>query len=82
MPKNDAVEEPIGRGRPRPIESIERDEKILKLLKGKTPMTRNQIADKLDLRRGLVYLSLDRLRKEGRIDRIENDSRFVWRGKR
>lgn len=73
----------IGRGRPRPMEAIARDEAILKLLKRqRNPMTRNQIAETLQLPLGLVYLSLDRLRKEGKINRIENDSRFTWQAER
>lgn len=73
------AEETPRRGRPRSAAAIARDNAILKLLRGKQALTRNQIAQKLNIPRGLVYLSLDRLHHEGKIEKIENDSRFAWR---
>lgn len=55
------------RGRPRPQETIDRDEQILNLLveSGK-PRTRNEIMQETGLTSVQVYLSLSRLRLEDR----------------
>lgn len=55
------------RGRPRPQETIERDQKILSLLRDLGPRTRNTIAEDLGLSVTIVYLSLDRLRREDKV---------------
>jgi predicted transcriptional regulator len=54
------------RGRPRPAETIERDQRILALLR-KNPkgMARNEIAEVMGLNKSRTYLSLDRLRRNG-----------------
>jgi predicted ArsR family transcriptional regulator len=54
------------RGRPRPAETIERDRKILALLKSNPDgMARNVIAEEMGLNKSRTYLSLDRLRRQG-----------------
>ena len=54
------------RGRPRPEETIERDNQILNLLKlNPDGLTRNDIADTIGLNKSRTYLSLDRLRRQG-----------------
>lgn len=55
-----------GRGRPRPEEAIQRDESVLELLKS-GPLTRNQLRDATGLAPTIVYLSLSRLRRQGRV---------------
>lgn len=62
---NDQMRRP--RGRPRPPETIQRDAMILKLLTDLGPQTRNAIAEGLGIEKVKVYLSLDRLRREGLI---------------
>jgi predicted Rossmann fold nucleotide-binding protein DprA/Smf involved in DNA uptake len=52
------------RGRPRPQETIDRDERILNLVR-EGPVTRNLIISKTGISPTLVYLSLSRLRREG-----------------
>lgn len=54
------------RGRPRPDETIERDEVVLKTLREQGPKTRNELADMLGMDDQLpkVYLSLNRLRQQ------------------
>lgn len=52
------------RGRPRPSEAVKRDGVILALLK-KEPLTRNQLCARTGLATSIVYLSLDRLRRQG-----------------
>lgn len=68
------------RGRPRPQETIERDNMILKLLRETGPQTRNAIAEGLGVPETKVYLALDRLRKAGHV-RICADTKgpgSVW----
>jgi predicted ArsR family transcriptional regulator len=54
------------RGRPRPQETIDRDQAILAYLTEHGPTTRNAVAEALGLSKTVAYLSLDRLRREGR----------------
>ena len=54
------------RGRPRPAETIRRDETILQLLRDNpTGLMRNDIAEMMNLNKSRTYLSLDRLRRQG-----------------
>ncbi len=55
------------RGRPRPQETIERDARILKYLREHGPRTRNDLADALGEERSKTWLSLDRLRADGKV---------------
>lgn len=55
------------RGRPRPQETIERDERILSYLKTSGPKSRNQLSEELGLDKTITYLSLDRLRRDGKV---------------
>lgn len=67
------------RGRPRPTENIERDNRIEKILQEEGPMTRNDLADLIRLSYSLTYLALDRLRKQGRVRRCLQDRGLtVW----
>ena len=56
------------RGRPRPLETLRRDARVLKLVT-KSPKTGNQLWDTLGqtevVSRSQVWLSLDRLRRDG-----------------
>ncbi len=57
-----------GRGRPRPQSTIDRDAKVLELIKTSGEgFTRAEIAEKLDLPGNEVYLSLYRLSRDGQI---------------
>lgn len=53
------------RGRPRPQETIDRDNAVLAHLRLNGPLTRNQIAESLGEDKGKVWLALDRLRRGG-----------------
>lgn len=55
------------RGRPRPQETIERDEQILAYLRENGPQTRNNLAMALLLSKTVTYLALNRLRAEGKV---------------
>jgi predicted ArsR family transcriptional regulator len=57
------------RGRPRPQDTINRDEKVYQLLSNKGPLTRTQIAEELGVTPGIAYMSLFRLKKEGYVER-------------
>jgi len=65
------------RGRPRPAETIERDETVFALL-ADGPRTRNQLAETLGLERSVVYLSLDRLHRAGRIAQCAHRGGIAW----
>jgi predicted ArsR family transcriptional regulator len=52
-------------GRPRPQDTIERDEKVAQLLSAEGPLTREEIATKLGITPSIAYMSLFRLRKSG-----------------
>lgn len=54
------------RGRPRPPETIERDAMVHQLLLTDGRLTRNMIVEKTGLPESQVYLSLSRLRGEGK----------------
>ena len=53
------------RGRPRPEETIRRDQAVLAALREHGPQTRNALADRLAEGKSKVWLSLDRLRRDG-----------------
>lgn len=67
------------RGRPRPEDTIKRDQKIVDLLAEDGPLTRNTISDRLGISHTLAYLALDRLRKNNRVKRcLQQDGSSVW----
>lgn len=55
------------RGRPRPQETINRDAAVLGVLRTSGPLSRNQLAEALGEEKVKVWLSLDRLRRAGRV---------------
>jgi predicted ArsR family transcriptional regulator len=61
------MEEKRPRGRPRPQETVDRDKAVFAYLKKHGPLSRNQIAEALELDKVKVYLSLDRLRRGDRV---------------
>lgn len=65
------------RGRPRPAETIERDETIHQLLT-KGSRSRGQLAQETGLTADLVALALGRLRRDGRIRQCLQDGVIVW----
>jgi len=67
------------RGRPRPLVTIDRDERIYALLTEHGPLSRNTIAAAVRLSSRLTYLALDRLRTAGRIRKcIGTGGGIVW----
>lgn len=65
------------RGRPRPLEVIERDRTILSFIKQR-PYSRNELCQKTGLSGSLVWLSLDRLRKGGEAKPCRGFGESVW----
>ena len=65
------------RGRPRPAETIERDETIHQLLT-EGSRSRGQLAHETGLTADLVALALGRLRRAGRVRQCLQDGVIVW----
>jgi len=66
------------RGRPRPNETVERDEKVLAAI-GDKSLTRDELATALSLSPAQTYLSLHRLRANGKVERTRDGSQHRWR---
>lgn len=64
------------RGRPRPAETIERDEKVFAALH--EPRTLAQLAESTGLEKKQVYLSLYRLKRDRRAERSRNGGAHMW----
>jgi len=71
------VKNTVKLGRPRPIETIERDRNILTLLRD-GPLSRNQICERTNLPGMKVWLSLDRLRKTGQVKLCQGIGERIW----
>ena len=65
------------RGRPRPQETIERDDKVVASLQD-SPKTTGELAEELGVEKGIAYLSIYRLRREGRVQKQTSDKGRVW----
>jgi hypothetical protein len=65
------------RGRPRPAETIERDETIHQLLT-EGSRSRGQLAEQTGLTTDLVALALGRLRRADRVRQCLQDGVIVW----
>jgi hypothetical protein len=60
-------------GRGRPSNTIERDEKVLATLDAASePLTRDQLAEAAGVPSNEVYLSLYRLRRDGKAERLKD----------
>lgn len=66
------------RGRPRPQETIDRDRRVLAYLEQEGPQTRNRLAEALGEEKSKVWLALDRLRREGKVQLCDGGSEVVW----
>lgn len=65
------------RGRPRPVETIERDDRIHALLTEEA-RSRGQLAQATGLTTDLVHLALGRLKRAGRVRQCLQDGVIVW----
>lgn len=79
--ENPATESPAPaanrRGRPRPETTIARDAEVYRRLEA-GPATKVQLAEATGLKESEVYLSLHRLKKDGKIRRVRNGSSHTW----
>lgn len=68
------------RGRPRPQETIKRDEAVLAYLRDHGPQTRNDLSAALLLPKVATYLTLNRLRDQGlvRICAAQGGPNVLW----
>lgn len=71
-------EERKGRGRPRPDFTKQRDEEVFLALHNNGPTSRAQIAIWLNVNQNVIYLSLSRLRKVGRIEKVRQGKHHLW----
>lgn len=67
-----------GRGRPRPTEVKERDEKILAEITAHEAHTRASLEEALKMTQNEVYMSLFRLRTAGKIEKRRIDGKHAW----
>ena len=80
-PTSDEVpaDKPVrGRGRPRPAEVKERDERVLVGVIAQPGSNRQALEDALGLTQNEVYMSLFRLRKEGKIEKRREGGKHAW----
>lgn len=70
-------EKPPRRGRPRPAATVERDNKVFEVL-GTNALTRDEIANLVGVSSDSAYLSLHRLRREGRVQREAGGAGARW----
>lgn len=68
---------PSRRGRPRPESTIERDAQVLSALED-GPKTRAQLVEATGQSQTYVYLSLYRLRKDGKVTKARDGANHVW----
>jgi predicted Rossmann fold nucleotide-binding protein DprA/Smf involved in DNA uptake len=66
-----------GRGRPRPLGTIERDEQVYAAL-GNGPAGRAELALHFGVNVNIIYMSLIRLRKAGRVDKVRDGKYHRW----
>jgi len=75
----EAADKPTrGRGRPRPAEVKERDDSVLEVVTTSPGRTRNELEDELKLSANEVYMSLYRLRTQGKIERRREGGDHKW----
>lgn len=65
--------------RPRPLETIQRDEQVIDFLMD-GPQTSNDVARRIDVPVSQARLALNRLKKERRVERcLGEDGTMMWR---
>jgi uncharacterized membrane protein len=69
----------VKRGRPKDARVAARDEEVRRLIRAAgRGLSRNEIRDTLDSTNSLIWLSLDRLRRRGLVERCLADGEMVW----
>lgn len=68
------------RGRPRPQETIQRDDQLVQVLqKSGESMTKYELAKVLRVSPSIVYLALRRLKADGRVRHVSIGKRHSWK---
>lgn len=65
------------KGRPRPQETVERDQRVFDAL-AMQGLSREAISTAVQVKPNLVYLSLWRLKRDSRVERVRHDGNWVW----
>jgi len=63
----------VKRGRPRPQEVMDRDEAVYAAIAARDGVTSEELSEATGFEKNMVYLSVFRLRKEGRVERQTED---------
>lgn len=66
-----------GRGRPRPLETIERDEQVYAAL-AQEQRSREDLAKQFGVNLNIIYMSLIRLRRDGRVHKVRSGKYHLW----
>lgn len=72
-------EEKRGRGRPRPPFTMTRDEEVFNYLAERGPAGRASVARDFGVNVNIIYLSLGRLRKQGRVAKVRQGAYHLWK---
>jgi hypothetical protein len=71
------VTEKKGRGRPRPADTIERDEQVFRAL-ASGMRGREDLAAEFGVNVNIIYMSLVRLRRDGRVHKVRDGKFHRW----
>ena len=66
-----------GRGRPRPLSTIERDEQVYAAI-GTEQRSREELATHFGVNLNIIYMSLVRLRSAGRVHKVRDGKYHLW----
>ena len=72
------TDEKRGRGRPRPDSTIARDDQVYDFLHRSGPIGRAVVAQAFGVNQNIIYLSLVRLRRDGRVAKVRNGKYHLW----
>lgn len=71
------MSEKRGRGRPRPADTVNRDEQVFAAL-ALAPRGREDLAREFGVNLNIIYMSLIRLRKQGRVQPVRDGKYHLW----
>lgn len=66
-----------GRGRPRPLDTIDRDEQVYAAL-AQEQRSREDLAKQFGVNLNIIYMSLIRLRRAGRVHKVRDGKFHLW----
>jgi hypothetical protein len=71
-------DEKRGRGRPRPDSTIARDDQVYDFLHRSGPSGRSAMSQAFGVNQNIIYLSLVRLRRDGRVTKVRDGKYHLW----